>query len=41
VRVGCFEDYCRSPLRQFGGGSGVLVLAAASVVLLLAAIGVR
>ena len=31
----------QSSLRQFGGGSGVLVLAAASVVLLLAAIGVR
>jgi uncharacterized protein len=31
----------QSPLRQFGGGTSVLVLAAASVVLLLAAIGAR
>jgi len=31
----------QSPLRQFGGGVSVLVLAAASVVLLLAVAGVR
>jgi uncharacterized protein len=31
----------QSPLRQFGGGTGVLVLAAASVVLLLAVFGLH
>jgi uncharacterized protein len=31
----------QSPLRQFGGGSSILVLAAASIVLLLALFGVR
>jgi uncharacterized membrane protein YecN with MAPEG domain len=31
----------QSPLRQFGGGTSVLILAAASVVLLLAVNGVR
>jgi hypothetical protein len=31
----------QSPLRQFGGGMGVLVLVAASVVLLLAVNGMR
>ena len=31
----------QSPLRQFGGGASVLVIAAASAVLLLALIGVR
>ena len=31
----------QSPLRQFGGGTSVLVLAAASVVLLLALNGLR
>jgi uncharacterized protein len=31
----------QSPLRQFGGGTAVLILAAASVVLLLAINGVR
>jgi hypothetical protein len=31
----------QSPLRQFGGGTGTLVLAAASIVLLLALFGMR
>jgi uncharacterized membrane protein YecN with MAPEG domain len=31
----------QSPLRQFGGGTSILVLAAASIVLLLAVLGVR
>jgi uncharacterized protein len=31
----------QSPLRQFGGGTGILVLAAASIVLLLALFGTR
>jgi uncharacterized protein len=31
----------QSPLRQFGGGTSILVLAAASIVLLLALFGVR
>jgi uncharacterized membrane protein YecN with MAPEG domain len=31
----------QSPLRQFGGGTGILVLAAASLVLLLALFGMR
>jgi uncharacterized protein len=31
----------QSPLRQFGGGTSILVLAAASVVLLLALFGMR
>jgi uncharacterized membrane protein YecN with MAPEG domain len=31
----------QSPLRQFGGGTSVLVLAAASIVLLLALFGMR
>jgi uncharacterized protein len=31
----------QSPLRQFGGGTGILVLAAASIVLLLALFGMR
>ncbi len=31
----------QSPLRQFGGGTSILVLAAASIVLLLALFGIR
>ena len=31
----------QSPLRQFGGGTSILVLAAASIVLLLALFGMR